>query len=535
MRALLFPVGLPLLSGVLLALCFPSPHLYWLAWVALCPVAYASAKSPGIRRAALQWFVTSWVFHTLLLQWLFANVYWAGGWAILGQQLLVVALSLFWGGLGGVWAWLYGKRPQWAPVVLALLFVSVEWLHANSFSGFGWSALAYSQGPDLPLLQMAALGGTALVALPIVYMNAALTHFFSRGPWRLAHLGAAALLAVACHGAGAMMMGVADTTSHPWRAGIFQSDYTNEMKWDGEYTLDMIERAVRHSTRLEEFEPVDLMVWPEALVMHDFQHPQVFGWLKEYATQQNTALYTGTVRYEGNKNFNSSVLVGPDGEVAGVYDKVHLAPFGEYVPFENLIPFVQQVVQSSVDKGEGQKVLQSGPATIGPLICFEVLFAPMSQALRAMGAQSLVVITNLAWFGQSAAILQELEIARVRSIEARLPLLHASNTGISGMFDPWGRFKSIDSWATFDGKLSQREDTGDATALAHRRALGAFDVPAPAALPLPGGPVWVPVGLMVLTFVAVILLAMPRRRAVAPELAPAPPAKPAASPGDISI
>lgn len=539
MRRLLIPLGLPALSAVLLALSFPAAHLWWLAWVALAPLVWAGARQQGMRPVALQWFLAGWLFHTLTLQWLFANVFWAGGWAIIGQQLLVTALALFWAGMGALWKWLHARAPRWSPLLLAGLFIAVEWGHANLFTGFGWSAIAYSQGPDLALLQVAALGGTALVALPIVYLNAALGLFFARTPWRLAHLAAALLLAAAMHGAGALMLGAPDRGSAPLRAGIFQSNYTNEMKWDGEYTLEMIERAVRHSARLEEFEPVDLMVWPEALVMHDFSHPQIVGWLREYAQQQDTVLYTGAVRRDGAKSFNSSVLVSRTGEVADSYDKVHLAPFGEYVPFENLIPFVQQVVQSSTNPGEEQKVLESDGIRIGPLICFEVLFSPMSQKLRAMGARTLVVITNLAWFGHSAAIRQELEIARLRAIEARLPLIHAGNTGISGVFDPWGRFESVDSWATFDGRLSQLEERGDPMMLAHRRAVGAFDLAAPAPHPLPGGPVWMPVALMALTALLGAWAVFSARRPQAPAAAPPPPQpaeKPKAAPSDdISI
>jgi apolipoprotein N-acyltransferase len=499
MRRVLLSLAAPAACGVALGLAFPTAHWYVIAWFALAPLVYLSALRPCAKWGALQWFIAGWAFHSFLLQWLVTNIFWAGGWAVIGYQILVLALALIWGLLGGVWSILLRRAPHLGALLFAGLFLIVEWLHANLASGFGWSALAYSQGPDLPLLQWASIGGTALVALPIVYFNAALGLFFARVSGRWVHLGAAIALAIVMHAGGVFLMGQPDYHSRPLRAGVYQSNYPNEMKWDGEYTIDMVERAVKHSARLEEYQPVDLMVWPEALVMFDYRHPELLEPMRGYAVDNETTLLTGTVRTEEGKGFNSSVIISKSGEVTGHYDKVHLAPFGEYVPFADLIPFVQQVVRSAVDAGDEQKVLESDGIRVGTLICFETLFPPMAAKLRAMDSRLLAVITNLAWFGSSNAIGQELEIARVRAIETRLPLVHASNTGISGAFDPWGRFESVDSWATFDGQLSQREGVMDPMAFAHRRALGAFDIAAPASHPMPWGPVYMPFIFMAMT------------------------------------
>lgn len=526
MRRVLISLAVPAACGVMLGLCFPTAHWYFLAWFALAPLIYLSSLRPCAKWGGLQWFIAGWVFHSFLLQWLITNIFWAGGWAIIGYQILVLALALFWGLLGAGWSVLLRKAPHFGALYFVGIYLIVEWLHANLASGFGWSALAYSQGPDLPMLQWAAIGGTSLVALPILYFNAALGLFFAGKPARWVHLGASVVLAVVMHLAGGFLMGAPDYHSKPLRTGVFQSNYTNEMKWDGEYTIDMVERAVKHSARLEEYQPVDLMVWPEALVMFDYNHPELLGPMRGYAVDNQTTLLTGTVRNDGEKGFNSSIIISKSGEVAGYYDKVHLAPFGEYVPFANLIPFVQQVVRSAVDAGDEQKMLEADGIRVGTLICFETLFPPMAAKLRAMDARLLAVITNLAWFGSSNAIAQELEIARVRAIETRLPLVHASNTGISGAFDPWGRFESVDSWATFDGQLSQREGITDPMAFAHRRALGAFDIAAPVKHPLPWGPLYLPFLWMALTVALAALAFLPEWKRFLPAPAVPAPAKP---------
>jgi apolipoprotein N-acyltransferase len=140
---------------------------------------------------------------------------------------------------------------------------------------------------------------------------------------------------------------------------------------------------------------------------------------------------------------------------------------------------------------------------VGPLICFEVLFAPMSETLRDSGADLLVVITNLAWFGSSNAIPQELEIARLRAIETRLPLAHCANTGVSGMFDPWGRFDDVDLYVGAGGPVN-RPDLPQAAKVGLRFA-GRFPVAAPGQRLIPGGPVYVPRVALVLACLLIVI------------------------------
>ena len=140
--------------------------------------------------------------------------------------------------------------------------------------------------------------------------------------------------------------------------------------------------------------------------------------------------------------------------------------------------------------------MKAGARALGPLICFEVLYPAMSQKLREMGADVLVVVTNLAWFGRSNAIVEELEFGRLRAVENRLPLIHSSNTGISGVFDPYGRFTPINAYL-WRGKYVTLEDQQlSFEMMTQSRMLGALPVPAPGVLPWNGGPASVPVMLL---------------------------------------
>lgn len=476
-----------LLSGILLFLAFPAANLHFLAWFALVPLIWKAARLAP-RAAAGHFLIAGWVFHTLTLQWLAANIFWAGGWAVWGQQFMCWALTLFWGLAGWLWSLAHRRSPMYGgALLLAALFVCVEWIHAHTLTGFGWPALAYSQGPNLPLLQWAALGGTAVVAFLLVAVNAWVALALADCGNRLLRIVLAAATVLAAHGVGYVLLAPAAYDDDALRVGVFQSNFSNEMKWDPEYHLNMVESAVARSRALKEYEDVDLVVWPEALIMTDFSHPLIREQLQALAAAERLYLFSGSVRNdpENGAGYNSSVLVGPEGEVAGFYDKVHLAPFGEYDPFEGKIPGLSQVVPGSISHGSGQKVLPMGPHTMGPLICFETLFAPMARHLREAGADFLVVVTNLAWFGSSNAVAQEIELARLRAIENRLPLVHAANTGVSGVFDPYGRLQVVDAFV-HGGRYYQHQGLAPMMTV-HQRRVGAFNLATPAGVMFPPG------------------------------------------------
>ncbi len=499
-----------LASGVLLAWCFPTYHLYWLAWVALAPLFFRTASLPPLT-TALHFFLCGHLFHTLTLQWLCANIFWAGGWAFIGQQFLCFALSLCWAVTGLVWAIAHGRSSRFGGALcLAGLWAAMEVVQARAFSGFGWCALGYTQGPDLLAAQFAAIGGVTLLSFCVVLVNALIALILSDEEFRIQRLVAVPLLLGLVHGGGYLLLKDADYASAPLQTGVIQPNFSQEMKWDPAYDYEMLQRTAQMTRALTTSRPVDLVVWPEALIVRHFENPVFKEALSRAAVDSGSYIFTGTTRddYGTSKNYNSSALITPEGNLVGIYDKVHLAAFGEYVPLENYFPFLSKIAFGGVSPGEKQVTLPLKDRDLGPLICFEVLFAPLAEKLRHAGAELLVVVTNLAWFGGSNAIPQELEIARMRAIETRLPLIHSSNTGISGVFDPYGRFSVVRHTVSPEGELL---DWGVKVRPKHvvmRRFLDSFPLAAPAARPLPGGPVFFPwllafigVGMAVLAFV----------------------------------
>jgi apolipoprotein N-acyltransferase len=505
-----------------LAFSFPKWGLFPLAWVALVPLLYSTRSSPP-RQAFFRFLLAGWLFHSLVLQWLLTNTYWAGGWAVLGQQVLCLILGLYWGFTGALWAWL-GRSCARLPrvLVITLLWMSMEFTQAHLFTGFGWTALAHSQGSDLALLQWAAIGGAPLVAALLVAANAlaaqALAPAF-RTKRALMGVGAALLIGIS-HLIGAQLMDAPDYKGHPLKAGIFQSNFPLEMKWDPEYTEEMVRNAAQKSATLAQHQDIDLLVWPETLIMDSIDSPAILGLVTDLTQGTGAALFTGA-QGPGNRVDsirNASHLIDASGVIVGHYDKIHLAPFGEYAPLDRYFPFVRELIPaiSDIEPGDEPTTFPIAGRNLGPLICFEVVFPDMAEELRSRGADFLVVITNLGWFGASNALAQEIDIARLRAIETRLPLIHCANTGISGVFDPWGRFTGLDASSVFINRHGQQVtlyDEVSADDLNQYRCAGALPVAAPGRRPVPWNPqVIAPLAIALLLIASFCAFALQKRQ-----------------------
>ena len=502
MRPFLSIYGIALLAGGLLALAFPSWDFWPLAWLAPALLVWRTARmQPGA--AAAQFFAAGYLFHLIVLHWLTANIMWGGGWATVGFLAVCLPLALFWGVLGATWAWTRQRYPRLGGAfTFAVFWVVMELIHARLFTGLGWTAIAYSQGKNLGFLQWAAVGGVGLIGFCIALFAALVGLGIREKTLRWPRLVGAVVLAVAVHVGGTLLLGEASYVK-PLRTGLIQPAFPQELKFRGIASDDLKEQALQLSYNYFEPGSLDLLVWPEATLLRDPTTNPTRDEIGALASGLESFLFSGSVRSEKGRGFNSSVLVGPGGEVLGTYDKVHLVPFGEYMPFAEYLTFLRQIVPSDADPGGEQKVLPLNDGgddlgrTLGPLICFEVLYAHMAENLRAMGADVLVVVTNLAWFGRSTALPQELELGRLRAIETRLPLIHAANTGISGVFDPYGRFT---------GMLNDRYPPRVTT---NARVTDSFEVAAPAPRPVPWAPSktpWFFCGIAVVLVAAVVVL-----------------------------
>jgi apolipoprotein N-acyltransferase len=229
------------------------------------------------------------------------------------------------------------------------------------------------------------------------------------------------------------------------KAALIQPNVTTDIKWDPEHKQEIIDKIVNLTNAVPG--PVDLLVWPEtavpSAVMYD---PLILNKMRQLARRHNAPLLTGFAHFEQGPDgerraFNSAMTVRPDGRLSERYDKIHLVPFSERFPFQNIAPFLNDIDfgQAQFTPGESYVVFETAAGKFGVLICFESLFAEISRNMVRGGADFLLNITNDAWFGKSQAPLQHASMAVFRAVEHRVGIGRCANTGISMFIDPYGR------------------------------------------------------------------------------------------------
>ncbi len=349
--------------------------------------------------------------------------------------LLGMALRRF--GTGAVW-------------VAPALWVATEWLRSVVGGGFPWVVLGSSQASVLPVAQTASVVGVfGLSALVALVGTAAAVLAVSRQPrHRLAVLGVAVLMVVVV-AAGAFRVVGGDLTraGAVLRAGIVQGGVEQEVKWDPAYR-DVILR--RHLGLTEQLiaRGAGIVIWPESSTPFFFDaEPALADPVRRLAAESRTPFLIGTDEFERgeggapNRIYNTALLLGPDGRSRMAYRKIRLVPFGEFVPFKNLLFFVGPLVEAVSDFSPGLEpvVFDVDGQRMSVAICYESIYPDLAQAFVERGSQLLITITNDAWFGRSSAAYQHFDLGALRAIEQGRYVVRAANTGISGVVDPYGR------------------------------------------------------------------------------------------------
>lgn len=440
------------LSGALLFLSFPPAGLWPLAWVALAPWLLSLRIS-----SRLAWVPGSWLAGFVFFG---ALLYWLGLFGIsvlLTVATLLGAVTLAYGLLA---RWLGRLNWFWRTVGAAAIWCAIEWVRGLGQFGFTWGWLGYSQSPALAILPVARLGGTLALSFLIALANAALAEWVAevlRGRSRgLAAARGAAMcgMVVACV-AGANLWvhrhppAVRATDGPRLRVAVIQGSPHGPLRAEQVNrppSLDEQRKAVTTyltlTARAAAQRPA-LVVWPEsALPGAPDQHSWIATAVAGAARMASAWLLTGGPYVDARgRTANSAYLYSPTGNQVARYDKVQLVPFGEYVPGRNRIPFLDryQVRKEDLVAGAVHTVLQAGTTSLGPMICFESTFPTIAWHLCRRGAQVLVVITNDAWFGRTAAAAQHQQIAVLRAVETGRWVVRAAATGISSIIAPDGR------------------------------------------------------------------------------------------------
>jgi apolipoprotein N-acyltransferase len=247
---------------------------------------------------------------------------------------------------------------------------------------------------------------------------------------------------------GYVKMGVVDRemVGNPsLRIGLVQGNIDQSIKWDESFQMETLKIYEKLSSRAAEEKP-DLILWPETATPFFFQESKEFQpFILDIPKKTNAFLLFGTPTYKIQKgkvnHYNSAYLVSPSGEPVGKYDKIHLVPFGEYVPMQDLLFFIGSLGEGIGDFKSGKEIFNFSlpQGKFGVLICFEIIFPDLCRRFVKRGANFLVTITNDAWFGRTSAPYQHFSMATFRAVENRVFVARAANTGITGIIDPRGK------------------------------------------------------------------------------------------------
>ena len=441
-------------SGWLLILSFPKFGTGFLAWLSLVPLFYALRGEKTLTQGLLLGLVTGMTAQVGIMYWITHVVvnygYLPYPVGIAAMLLLSAYLSLYTGIFAAAVVYLRKKEvPLW--VAAPLLWTCLEYAKSHLLTGFPWENLGYSQYLLLPLIQIADITGVYGVTFLIVIVNAMLYEIlFVPGAKKMiiAKILVIAGLFLMVYGYGIFRIqeiGKQMTTAPKIAIRIAQGNIDQSVKWNPRYQLETIANHTALSMPGKLSRP-DLTVWPETAYPAFFQdvndlHRMVVGFVK----QSGSWLLFGSPTYDRQEKnitlFNSAFLLSPEGTVMGRYDKVHLVPYGEYVPLRRFFPFINKLVEGIGDfgTGPGYRPLTFGSYRVGVLICYEGIFPGAARTYKQEGADFLVNLTNDAWFGQTSAPYQHLSMTVFRAVENRLDVVRAANTGISAFIDATGK------------------------------------------------------------------------------------------------
>jgi apolipoprotein N-acyltransferase len=432
-------------AAFVMALAFPRTDWSLTPWFALAPLlAIATARTP---RTAFFWgWASGTLFFAVLLRWLqhTFQVYSAIPWPIVyGPVLLLAAYCGFW---TGAVAWAVSRltarrSPAWALVLAPVFWVAAEWIRGHLFGGFPWGTLGYSQYLHVQVIQVAELSGVHTVSFVLLVVNAALAGCVVLR-WRqaVAALGIAAVMLAATLGFGTLRL--AEPIPAPvGRVSVIQPSIEQPLKWEPRHTRETLGIYFALLKRAIEQQP-DLIVWPETAAPTVLRRdPVMFGQFQAAAATSGIPLLMGTIDEVGDppRYRNSAFLITGKG-LAGRYDKIHLVPFGEFVPLSGVLGFVRGWAQfiAELEAGTHAVVFKSRPAPFGVVICYEGIFPDLFRQFMRGGAELMVNMTNDGWFGRTSGPEQHLSMYSLRAVEHRVGIVRAANTGVSAFIAPNG-------------------------------------------------------------------------------------------------
>ncbi|MFH0925270.1 MAG: apolipoprotein N-acyltransferase [bacterium] len=458
-----FKFILAIFSGILLFLCFPKPDMGLLAWIALVPMLIALEDVASRKEAFSLGLLTGLFFYTATLYWVIIAMHNYGGINYLLSLALLVLLVVYMSLYIGIFTIVIYDLKKRCPILYILAipigWTGLEYMRSWFFTGFPWVSLGYSQYKFLKIIQLADTIGVYGISFMIVLVNAILaylirtfllgTHFnISKKERNSIIKGLISIIAIIgiCYIYGYLRIKEYNMreVKEQLKVSVIQGNITQSLKWDSVFkseTVGIYEDLTKKSLQ----DDPEIIVWPETAVPFFFQEggeykDRIINLIKE----ANRPILFGTPRYDLNGKdylpYNSALFLSPQGELINKYDKIHLVPFGEYIPFSNILTFLDSLVVQvgNFCSGKEYVLMNIKNSKLGAVICFEIIFPDLVRKFVKKGANLIVNLTNDAWYDRSSAPYQHFSMVVFRAVENKCSVVRCANTGISGFIDGVG-------------------------------------------------------------------------------------------------
>jgi apolipoprotein N-acyltransferase len=439
-------------SGALFALAFPNAGIGVLAFIALAPLLVAVVTSPSARQSFLLGWLSMTVAWLIMVPWVVRVMSHYGGLPYATGVLIFIAMSLYLGIFGGVFALgvdrlrLSERFLPW--LVVPLLWAAVEFGRTHLLTGFPWNLIATALIDYPSFVQLDRFAGPYFLGALVVLCSTVLAWLFTqrRVPSiaRVLVLGSVGILILVWWGTGlvASKLVLRPTAAATVTAALLQPNISQEMRWDEDNVITIYRRMIA-MTETAAQKGADIVIWPESTVPLSFtETPFYKDSIEELSRRHSIDIILGSVAtdpQERTKLWNSAFLVS-GGKTIGHYDKIRLVPFGEYVPLRRMLFFAEKLVHAVGEFQFGTNEMPlPGKLLYGPAICYEIVYPQITRTQVRNGADVIVTITNDAWYDGTSAPAQHLWQARMRAVEADRYMLRAGTTGISAFIDPSGQ------------------------------------------------------------------------------------------------
>ena len=447
-----------LLSGVLLALSFPRYGHPAVAFIAIVPLLVAlsgwngrSDAVPGVstRRGFVLGLIAGFIHYAGTVYWTGATVSTFGGLpvfvAVIVAGLLALYMAAYIAAFGAITAILIRRYHVLGLWLAPCVWVSMEYLRGILIGGFPWIPLGNTMVTFLPIAQLASVVGVYGLSIFVALLNTGFTvGAVLSGRQRIVAAGSTlALIAMVSIWGGMRLSSNTLTSGSSITVGLIQGNIAQTDKWNPARAGMILDRYIQLTQQAVQ-KGAQFVLWPESSTPFYFEDDPAGNIVRNLVRQTGTPLLLGSDETDDGDtphSYNSAFMLDTAGATAAVYRKIHLVPFGEYVPFQKLLFFVGPLVEavSAFSPGTRVTMMPVEGHMVSTAICYEVTYPSLARDAVRQGSEMLTTITNDAWYGESSAAYQHFEMAMMRAIEEGRYLVRAANTGISGIVDPYGR------------------------------------------------------------------------------------------------